>query len=694
MASMALDPYSPCSCGSGKKFKWCCAPFYDQVEKAYQQEANKQHGAAASILQKLTEQHAKNPAVWCYYAEILLVQGNAAEAEKAVDQALSLEATHAKALYLKGSIAHEKNEVAEAVKYYRRAADACDPGAISVMADIHLATAQCELIKNHPLAAKAALEVAHRCDPTNESVRERLNHFFGVESDFPTIIRKNHVFKKMIKRDALPLDVQQATQGGKLGKLHELMEGLVSRLSYDPAFFFNLGLTRAWVGEHRGAIEALDEYVRQVGDEKEAAEAWCLAEALRLGVEEGQDQDLTLHFLTYHVADFHRFLDAVGQDKRIVEVQQGQQAVMFRRLDRDLPAPSETLATFELPRIQVRVMLIQNEVLVFSHDAEQMRQAKEEIESLWGNTVELRNEFTKPASFNHVLDVIMSFRLPEGLPPEASTRLTTEMIRSYFEDQWAHKPFRSLQGNTPLDAAAHPVLRRKVLGMIQLLGEILAAHQVTLPYTMDDLRRKLGLISADGATVAPVAPASVAAMSAAELAQLDLETLPDEDLRNAFTTAKRLDANELATKMAQAIVTRAANSQGQDVFLYDQHIIFQLLGEDRIERAYASTLKALDRDQKLNAGKRSTDYRKLRVKVLLAGKRLPEARLDLDKLLTERRDDLDLYVFAVEELLRFGHKEPAAKFAVAGKVLAAQKGDRDRLGFFEEIAKRHGEGKA
>jgi len=692
MAVTALDPYSSCQCGSGKKFKWCCAPFYEQVEKAYQQENNKQHAAALSILQGLTGQHANNPAVWCYYAQLLVLQDNLEEAEKAIEQALALDPRHAKALFLKGTIAHEKNEITKALPLYRQAADTCDPAATTVMADTHLAIAQCELLKNHPLAAKAALEVAHRCDPTSTTVQERLNHFFGVESEYPTVIRKNLSFKKMIKRDALPLDVQQATQGGKLGKLHELMEGLVSRLSYDPAFFYNLGLTRGWIGDHQGAIEALDEYVRQAADEQEAVDAWCLAEALRFGVEELQEQDLLLHFRTYHILDFHRFIEVISSDKRVVEVQQDQQVVTFRRLDRDLPAPSETLPTYELPRIQVRVILLQGEVIVFTHDASHLARARQELEDRWGNTVEFRSEFAKPGSFNHVLDVIMNFRLPEGLAPEQSTRLTTEMIRSYFEDQWAHQPLKSLQGNTPLDAAGHPVLRRKVLGLIQLLGQILTIRNITLPYTMDDLRRKLGLLSAAGTVAAPTT--SVGAMSAAELAQLDVEKLSDEELRQAFTAAKRLDANEIASRIAQAIVTRAANAEGQDIFLYDQHIIFQLLGEDRIERAYASTIKALEWDAKLNAGKRSTDYRKLRVKVLLAGKRLPEAKHDLDKLLAEKKDDPDLYVFAVEELLRFGHKDAAAKYATQGKQTAERRGDRDRLGFFVDVEKRHGAGKA
>jgi hypothetical protein len=517
--------------------------------------------------------------------------------------------------------------------------------------------------------------------PSSENIQEYLNRYYGVASEYPAIVRKNHGFKNMIKKDALPLDVQQATQGGKLGKLHQLMEGLVARLSYDPAFFYNLGLTRAWVGDDRGAIEALDEYVRQATDEKEAAEAWCLA-------------DYPLYFASYAIANIRGFVEKLQHDTRVVDANQNQQVVQFNRLDRVIPAASETLATFDLPRIQLRFLihLGSGVMMVFSHDAKALEQGRADFEATYGSFLQFEREFTQPGTYIHASQQIFDIRLPQGLTPEHSEKLLKEKIRSYFEDRWAQRPLHSLKGNSPVDAMGHPHLRRKVAGCIQLLEQLLQGLKIKLPYTMDDLRHKLGLdqaVSAD-APVAAGAPRSIAAMNAAELAMLNADTLSDDDLRAAFTSAKRLDANELASKYALALVNRASTTPGQDCFIYDQHIIFQLLGEDRVERAYVSTLKALERDAKSNAGKRSIDYRKLRLKVLLAGKRVPEAKVDLDKLLAEKGEDLDLYVFAVEELLRFGHKDLAGKYAGMGKLIAAKKNDRDRLSFFEEMQKRYG----
>jgi tetratricopeptide (TPR) repeat protein len=672
-------------CGSGKKFKWCCGPFYEEIEKAYKQENNRQHEAALGILQRLTQEHPKNAAARCYYAEMLLKQDKVAEAEKVLEEALALDPHQPRALYLRGAIRQANHDLEKALADYRLAADACDPAATGVMADIQLGIGQCELLQNRPVAAKAALDIAHRCEPSNQEIQDRLNRFFGVESNYPTIVRKNYGFKKMIKRDALPADVWQATQGGKLGKLHQLMEKLVQQLSYDPAFFYNLGLTRAWVGDNQGALEALDQFVRQATDEKEAAEAWALAEALRLGVEGESTQNL--HFAVYRLVDFRRFVEILGNDKRIIDVEQSQSVINSKRLDRPLPTANEQLATFDLPRVQAHLLIMQGEVWVYTFDAGQLESARKELEELWGNTVEYQRSFTKPASFHHLLEQVFHFRLPEGLATEHATRLSTEMFRSFFEDQWAHRPASSLQGNTPIDASAHPVLRRKVLGQILLWEDILALPKVPITYSMNDLRRKLGLFDTAPASSPAPATTNVTLMSAAELSALDPPNMKNEDLQQAFTAAKRLDANELATKFAQALVQR---TEQQDFFTYDQHIIFQLLGEDRLERAYATTLKAMDRDAKQNAGKRSIDYRKLRLKVLLAGKRLAEAKIDIEKLLAEKVEDLNLFVYVVEELLKFGHKDLAAKYAKQGRQVAKKKNDADSAGFFEEIETRYG----
>src|SRR4051812_49784924 len=81
LPNMPLDPYVSCPCGSGKKFKWCCAPYYGSVERAFEQERLGQHEAAMHSIQDLTKAHPQQPAVWGYFAQFLYNLGSVQQTE-------------------------------------------------------------------------------------------------------------------------------------------------------------------------------------------------------------------------------------------------------------------------------------------------------------------------------------------------------------------------------------------------------------------------------------------------------------------------------------------------------------------------------------------------------------------------------------------------------------------------------------
>src|SRR5437868_3273861 len=54
----AVDPYSPCPCGSGEKFKWCCQKVESYVEREQRMVEN---GQFESALKPLDEGLAKFP---------------------------------------------------------------------------------------------------------------------------------------------------------------------------------------------------------------------------------------------------------------------------------------------------------------------------------------------------------------------------------------------------------------------------------------------------------------------------------------------------------------------------------------------------------------------------------------------------------------------------------------------------------
>ena len=57
----SVDPYSPCPCGSGQKFKWCCHKVESYAERAQRMVENGQYEAAIKPLSEGLAKHPDNP---------------------------------------------------------------------------------------------------------------------------------------------------------------------------------------------------------------------------------------------------------------------------------------------------------------------------------------------------------------------------------------------------------------------------------------------------------------------------------------------------------------------------------------------------------------------------------------------------------------------------------------------------------
>src|SRR5438477_9606793 len=99
-----LEPYSPCPCGSGKKFKWCCQPIHASIAKAFALQEQGQNEAALIAMDEIAAQHPDNPEVWGRKAVLLLNQEKLEEAEKTLDKAFELQPKYAFGYFLKSRI--------------------------------------------------------------------------------------------------------------------------------------------------------------------------------------------------------------------------------------------------------------------------------------------------------------------------------------------------------------------------------------------------------------------------------------------------------------------------------------------------------------------------------------------------------------------------------------------------------------
>ena len=192
-----IDPYAPCPCGSGKKFKWCCQPIYANINRAFEQDAQGQHDVALRIMDEVTKEHGDNPEAWGQKAKLLYAHGKVEEAEEALEKAFALNRNYPYGLLLKAVFRYQEGEVPGALLLARRAADAYDPEARDYLAEAYSLIYECEMKLNRPVAARARRSRSCcTCQPAAEEVHEAFDQVFGGKSRLPAAARREYTLMR------------------------------------------------------------------------------------------------------------------------------------------------------------------------------------------------------------------------------------------------------------------------------------------------------------------------------------------------------------------------------------------------------------------------------------------------------------------------------------------------------------------
>src|SRR5262245_4728990 len=267
-----MDPYSPCVCGSGKKFKWCCQPIHEEIDLAFQQDEEGQREAALRLMQGVTEQHPGNPQAWGRYAELLFRNDKIEEAEAALEKAFQINPDYPFGFLLRGHFRLYEGELPGALMLFRKAGDLFDPEARGILAQVFFNIFDCEMRLNHPIAARFAAEKASHLAPANQELRDGLRTVFGPDNpNMPAAAKKE--YRYLSPPDAAGSELRAAWDralGQATGKLREAVaafEELVRADENDAAAWYNLALSHAWDGNHHAAVDALDRYVALEQDE-------------------------------------------------------------------------------------------------------------------------------------------------------------------------------------------------------------------------------------------------------------------------------------------------------------------------------------------------------------------------------------------------------------------------------------------
>jgi tetratricopeptide (TPR) repeat protein len=696
---MALDPYASCPCGSGKKFKWCCQPIHVQIDRAFQQDAEGQHEVALRLMDEVIKEHPTNPEAWGRKAQLLYQNGRVEDAEEAIQKAFEIAPKYPFGHLLRGTFRYQEGEIPGALLLFRKAADYYDPEARDLVAQVYGMIADCEMRLNRPVAARAALRIVLKNQPSDVQTREQFEAVFGDQGRLPACARKEYTFRSPApsltgdRRAAWDRALAGAADA-RLGDAARAFEELARADAEDAAAAYNLGVARAWLGDNAAALEPLDRYVSLETDEAKAAEAWALSEVLRCGYGMTEQSDYQEYSVVYQIRDprpVEGLLRHWGEARRLVPINTGKEEGIIRALVLE-PPPVITAApgASEGGPLAAHLLIAEGIVRLWGSVRERFDRARAELDQKAGPGLSEGHAHIGPPAWGDIVAEALTFPVGVKDQAEAEQRVAA-FAQQFYEGPWLQRPLKALNGIAPIDAAGHAVLRRKLRGVIQFLADC-AAGGVLHEFDFDRVRRKLGLTGATPAA-GGAAPADITALGAPELTALKVDALSDEQLRQAFHAAQRLDAHEIGAHFARALVARPPDRTGPDRYPYFSYLIERALAAGNTDEALDTLNEGEKADCEQNQGHRRDDYELRRAKVHARRGEADQANDVFERLIQRDPTNLKTRSAAAEAMLSLRQGKRALRFAEEGLAQARKQNDRDSEGHLMELvaaAKKQG----
>ncbi|HLW68104.1 MAG TPA: tetratricopeptide repeat protein [Gemmataceae bacterium] len=701
---MTADPYMSCPCGSGKKFKWCCQPIHETIDVAFQQQEAGQHEAALRTLDEVVKEHPQNPEAWGRKAQLLHANGRRDEAEQALEEAFKLNPNYAFGYLLRGLFRQAEGEDMGAATLFRKATEMYAYDAHEQLSFLFEQISNAELKRNHPVAARYALDRCRKALPESAELADAFESLFGPGSRLPEAARKDYHFAGT--EASRPVNWKNALSLGRTGKLSEsakAFEELAKAPKADPLTWYNIGLLKAFIGDNRGALEALEQYVEREKDEPRAAEAWALAEVVRLGQEMVETADYVQHRMIWQFRDGQAIVGLLQdweQAGRLAGMRSSEEeGVITGLVLQESTGLIGAAAPIAAP-LAGSLLILGSTISIWHVNKSTLDQLAQEIQQKAGAGFSDSRNGTLCANFGDVTLEAMMFPTFNRTGDEVVAKMR-EYAQEYFEENWPKRTLKTLNGNTPVDAAGHAVLRRRLLGAILFLQQCFegGAPRVVRDgklteeklYNFDRLRHKLGL---DSAPPPPPAPTiDFTALSAADLAGLDRDELTVGQLEQAWRAAVKLDANELARQFVKTIIARPADPAKPDLFTFYKYLIDQAQTEGDWKSALSLADAGQQSDKERNEGKRQHDYELRRGQLYAKQRDADKAEEVFDKLINGAPNELKFRGTAAEAMLGLRKGGKALKFAEAGLAEARKQNNRDMEAYFMELvaaAKKQG----
>jgi tetratricopeptide (TPR) repeat protein len=562
---MALDPYSPCPAGTGKKLKFCCADLLGELDKIQRMLEGDQRLACLEYIEKLQTRFPGRACLLTTQAQLLLELGRTDEAKRVVDGVLATAAANPVALAESALIALGQGDVPGAIEALQMGI-AASPNpmpatvvdAIASIGESLIAVGDVPTALGHLLLLASLLPQDERtltllmrlnASPQVPLLFKEEPDLFEVPADAPW-------------REQFLTAVDPARRGAWRAAADNLA-ALGEKVPEAAVVWHSLAILQTWLGDHQRAIEALRYLASLDVSRDEQVEAEALAQLLDA---DSNTERIDLLMVAYPITNIDELIEKLS-DRRAASTPVDPAAWT----DQNEPPPRHSYVLLDRPAPRTGAGLTRDDVpnvlghvLIFGRQTDrearlEMSVARPNLAAAKAVLAELCAAQLGPAGDEEKRGDLPSgqwalswnWRLPEDTPVDQVHKLLVEQRRYAILQRWPTTPLAVLGGKTPQQAGPDARLQSRLLGAILILE--LSFQEPSVGDVFVELRRRLEL---PAATPIELGTTPVERVPLARLHRVDWQHVDDESMINANSRALFTAAQLALRKIVLAILTR------------------------------------------------------------------------------------------------------------------------------------------
>ncbi|MGE3820736.1 MAG: tetratricopeptide repeat protein, partial [Isosphaeraceae bacterium] len=471
-----IEPYSPCPCGSGQKFKWCCHKVESYADRSQRLYEGGQIDAALATLDEGLRKEKGNAWLLMRKGFLLIRQDRPEEAKQALREVLQSQPKHFGALVLSTRlIAETEGPVAGGAQFQRALAVLPDSDRPHLASMANLLGSYFAQVGNQPAALRHLRlgQTLQAPDSGSEGSGARLLRSLRVDATISPFLRNEEELSPLPEGASGPAAsrFQEALEKAERGLWSVAAETFAS-LENEPRIGLiagrNLGFCKLWLGDDEGAVAALRRYVATLGATSEAVEIEGLCQQL---IPDSPENAVEHVQLTWPLRQRDALLSALNGDPAVAS--EGKAPIdeddpdspefdEYALLDRNDPYRETPpvdggsgLKSEDVPRTLGHVYVGEDSAILETYDDGRLDGLVDRFTTLAGPAIPPAHPRTKVLGkvSRRQLAMAWEFKLPEALSEESIYRLMEEEGRRVMRDVWPNTPMDFLGGKTPLQAA-------------------------------------------------------------------------------------------------------------------------------------------------------------------------------------------------------------------------------------------------